>query len=61
MAWDSAAVDGIPDRTFRHGGGIQRAWVLPGIGSIHPLGSIETLPSPRSFAAHDTIGSAFSC
>jgi hypothetical protein len=36
MAWDSSAVDGPPDRTFRHGGGIQRAWVLPGIGSIRP-------------------------
>jgi hypothetical protein len=36
MAWDTAPVNGLPDRTFRRGGGIQRAWVLPGIGSICP-------------------------
>lgn len=27
MAWDSTAVDGLPDHTFRHGGGIRRAWM----------------------------------
>jgi hypothetical protein len=64
MAWDSAAVDGIPDRTFRHVGGINvhgDCPVLAAFARLCPLGSIETLPSPKTFAAHDTIGSAFSC
>lgn len=27
MAWGPAPVDGLPDRTFRRGGGVHRAWV----------------------------------
>jgi len=34
--------------------------VLAALARLCPLGSIETLSRPETFAAHDTIGFAFS-